>query len=286
MESPSADIVAMYQEAEAYHEHGDVYNAVKLCKRIIKRVPTWYPPHALLGDIYKYRQEWKAALHYNKKSVALDASDRNAWWNIGIAATALKKTRLARSIWAKFGLSEAEKLPNLKSVRIAFGKQFDIIWVRPLDPARGVISSIPSPATGRCWRDTILLDGVVAGYNVVNGKKYPVFEALGLYKRSRYHTFSCKVYLENADDLKNLERLCLESGLGFENWSNAAWMFSNQHQKNALPEYYGTDSQKMPDSMREAHVAIAARKQQEVEEVLRAWQLISLGYFSDLTCHL
>ncbi len=286
MQSPSADIVALYQEAEIYHQQGDVYNAVKLCKRIIKRMPNWYPPHALLGDIYKHRQEWKAALHYNKKSVALDASDRHAWWNIGIAATALKKTRLARSIWTKFGLNGAEKLPNLKSVRIAYGRQFDIIWVRPIDPVKGIISSIPSPATGRCFRDIILLDGVVAGHNVVNGKKYPVFEELGLFKRSTYRTFSCKVHLEAAYDLKSLEKLCLEAGLGFENWSNAAWVFSNQHKKNALPEYYGTDSKKAASFVREVHVAIAARRQREVEEVLRDWQLISLGRFSDLICHL
>lgn len=287
MQSPSAHIEGLFQEARAYHEQGDVYNAVKLCKRIIKSVPEWCPPYAMLGDIYKYRQEWKAALHYNKKTVALEVADRSAWWNIGIAATALKKPRLARRVWNKFGLDDQRKpLPKMKSVRIAFGKQFDIIWAKPIDPVQAVISSIPAPATQRRFRDTILLDGVIAGYTIANGKRYPVYEELGIQKQSNFRTFSCQIHLQDADDLMYLEKLCLEAGFGFENWSNAAWVFANQPGQS-LPEYYGadflSDKNDFPERL---HIAIAAPQRQEVEEILRSWQVITLGYFSNLTCHL
>ncbi len=280
------DIEELYQQAEVYHSRGDVYNAVKLCKRIIKRAPDWHPPYAMLGSIYKYRKEWKAALHYNKKAVAIDASDQNSWWNVGIAATALKKPRLAKSVWHKFGLENGELgLPPIKSVRIAFGKQFDIVWVRPVDPCRAVIESIPSPASGRRFRDMILLDGMVTGYNVSRQKKFPVYEELGIHKRSTYRTFSCWIRIQTTEDLQNLEKLCREADLGFENWSNAAWVFANQI-GNTLPEYYGSEIIKKAEEIRELHIAIAAPTHRDVEEVLGSWQIISLGHFSNITCHL
>ncbi len=283
-----ADIAALFQEAEVYHQRGDVYNAVKLCKRIIKRLPDWYPPYALLGLVYKYRHDWKAALHYNKKAVSLDASDRMAWWNVGIAATALKKIRLARSVWQKFGFSDADQrmLPALKSARVPWGDQFDMIWVRPIDPVRGVIDNIPAPGTDRRFCDIVLLDGVVAGYNVAQQRRIPVYEELGLYKRSLYHTYSCWIAPAAPDDVERLAELCSAADLGFENWSNAAWVLAPQMKRN-LPEYYGPSAFLLPAAPAETHhIAIAAPTLQEAEMVLRNWQIISLGHFGNLTCHL
>ncbi|MDX1943447.1 MAG: hypothetical protein SFU99_22970 [Saprospiraceae bacterium] len=285
MEIPM-DIAELYQKAEAYHQQGDVYNAVKLCKRIIKSVPEWHLPYALLGNLYKYQRDWKATLHYNKKTVALNASDQTAWWNIGIAATALKKERIKKNVWNKFGLEDNnQKLPKLKSIRISFGKQFDILWVRPIDPVRGIIESIPSPASERRFRDVVLIDGAVAGYNVVKQKKYPVYEELGVFKRSHYRTFSCQIYIQQTEDIASLEKLCQEADLGFENWSNLTRVFVPRLEYT-LPEYYGKDMMPLAANLQALHIAIAAPTLQEAEMVLRSWQVISLGYFGYLSTHL
>ncbi len=280
------DIEELFRKAEDYHRRGDIYNAIKLCKRIIRQVPEWHSPHAMLGNIYKYQQDWKATLHYNKKAAAIDASDQTAWWNIGIAATALKKPRLAKSVWSKFGFEDEKwKQKSVRCARITLGKQFDIVWVNPLDPARGVIQSIPLPATGRRFRDIVLLDGEVSGYNIAKEKKYPVYEELGVYKRSNYHTFSCQIQTQHINDFRYLEKLCRKANLGFENWSNVARVFANRPE-NKLPEYYGTEMMHSSVPMQEMHVAIAAPALAEVEEVLHSWQVISLGHFRNLTFHL
>ncbi len=280
----SPEITDLFRQAEAHHRRQDVYNAVKLCKYIIRRAPGWYSPYALLGTIYKYQQDWKAALHYNKKAIALDASDQNAWWNVGIAATALRKPRLAQRVWNKFGLV-GESVGMLKGVRIAVEEQFDLVWVQPLDPARGVIISIPLPQSGRRFQDVVLLDGPTAGYAIANGAKYPVHEELGVYKRSSYRTFSCQVAMLHPDDLSRLEKYCHAASLGFENWSNITRVFANPVGQR-LPEYYNTNFLPVQTHFSTAHIAIAAPDRAEAEEVLNAWRIICLGQVGPLQLHL
>jgi len=104
MESPSPDMKALFEQALHYDRAGDIYNAIKLYKHVAKHTPHWAPPFERLGTLYKYRQDWKAALHYIKKSVALNPGNQKAWWDLGIAATALKRWRIAKNVWSKFGL--------------------------------------------------------------------------------------------------------------------------------------------------------------------------------------
>lgn len=141
MHYPSEEIGALYEKALLYDEQGDVYNAVKLYKRIIRLDSHWSQPYYRLGVIYKKRQEWKACLHYHKKFLAQDPSDRQAWWNLGIAASALNKWRIARNVWNKFGLKPTNSTPQC--IQLKTRKQFELFWVDTLDPARGRIRNIP-----------------------------------------------------------------------------------------------------------------------------------------------
>ncbi|MBK7873090.1 MAG: hypothetical protein IPJ74_21675 [Saprospiraceae bacterium] len=156
---------------------------------------------------------------------------------------------------------------------------------KAIDPVRAVIESIPSPGSERRFRDVVLIDGVVAGYHVAKQKKYPVYEELGVFKRSSYRTFSCQIYIQQADDLLSLEKLCQETDLGFENWSNVARAFAPRFE-HTLPEYYGKDIMPSIEHLQALHIAIAAPTLQEAETVLRSWQVISLGHFSHLNAHL
>jgi tetratricopeptide (TPR) repeat protein len=279
-EQPSADIQALFEQAEQYDVRGDVYHAVKLYKHLIKLVPDWHPPYAKLSELYKLRQDWKATLHYSKKAISLNVQDQTSWWNMGIAATALKKPRLAQRVWQKFGF-HLDQLPPV-CVRILWGNQIEIVTVRPIDPARGIIVNIPHPASERRYQDILFFDREVLGYNVLQKKKIPIHAALGVFKRSTFHTFSCQLQEVERKDIKLLEQLCYEANLGFENWSNLTQVL-NLSKK--LPEYYGADFTKTTEAG-DLLIAIAAQHQRQVEEVLASWKIISLKNFSGLTRHL
>lgn len=279
MQYPSQEIEQLYQEALIYDQRGDAYNSIKLFKRIIKLAPDWSPPYCKLGTIYKYRREWKAALHYNKKAVALEPTCRTCWWDKGIAATALKKPRIAKRVWAKFGLqpSYTSNQPLL-SLRLEYDKKFEILWAKALGPALAIIASIPHPDSDRKYKDLVLYDGQVSGYNVVQSKRYEVFDELGIFKRSLYRTFSTTLVACSQDALQLLERLCLEAGLGFENWSNATKSYTTQIKR----EYYGPDLFLKSTKGENFQVAIASKHESTVLQVLQSWAVITLNQYTDL----
>jgi len=284
MDVPARHISELFEAALDYENRGDAYNAIKLYKKVAKLAPQWAPPLQRLGMIYKYRLEWKPALYYVKKSLAADPGNRSAWWDLGIAATALRKWRLARNVWNKFGQSPtAGWRPGPLSIRLSYDKQYEILWADSVDPARAIIQNIPHPASGRQFRDVVLYDRVVSGYHVVRNKRFPVHEELGLYKRSGYQTYSCLLETTEPADVYTLENLCREADLGFEIWSNATRQFSPQ-QGQSVPEYYdpGTLS---GDLDTQVHVALAARRKKHILQVLNSWTIISLAQYSDLRQH-
>ncbi len=267
--------------ARQFAEAADVYNAVKLLRRIAKLAPGWWEPHAELAELYKRQGEWKAMMHFAKRAVALHAGNQAAWRNLGIAATALKKMRIAKTVWNKFGIASENPDPRaIVALRIPCGKQFEILWAHPLDPARALLTSIPHPASGRRYHDVLLFDFTPCGYTVSGRKRYPVFDQLGLIRHSPYKTFSCTVDTTDKKSLRVLEKLCRQCGLGFENWTNAARVMPFQSE-NALPEFYSAEMLP-PASSGESLIAIAAPHQAEAEAALRDWGIITLGGFSSL----
>lgn len=273
----------LFEEARRYDEAGDTYNAVKLYKRLIKIDPDWLEPHAALGRIYHERREWKPAYHYLKKTVALQSDLREAWWRIGIAATALKKTRVARSVWAKFGITSLPKSPE--GLRLQYDNTFEILWMMPLDPARAQLLSIPHPASGFRYKEVVLYERKPIGHHIVDRKRIPVYAELGTFKTSPYQTFSCLLHTSAKEAISRLERLCFNSGIGFEVWSNSARSMVIDNPQ-AFPEYYGRsffadqNLDEIPDSS--SLIAMAAVHEAEVHRVLNDWQIITFGEFSDL----
>lgn len=278
MNYPSAEIQQLYDAALRYEQAEDYYSAIKLYKLAARKDRQWAPPVARLGRLYKERQEWKPALHYNKRTVALTPDDQQAWWNLGIAATALGKWRLAKNTWGKFGLDPWKPAPVC--IRLAMGDRFEIIWGKQIDPARALIQNIPSPEMDRRYHDLIMLDREIVGYNVVQKRRIPIFSELGLYKRSVYRTYSCWLDTADPSEIAVLENLCNTAHLGFEVWSRAVQLktFQPQDQK---PEYYDPGFFASPE--REGVVvAIAAKQDRQVIQVLESWEVICLKSFFGL----
>src|SRR5690242_11621848 len=61
--------------------------------------PGWSVPWYNRGLQAKYQGEWQESLRCNQKAVQLDSTDQDAWWNLGIAATALRDWGEAARAW-------------------------------------------------------------------------------------------------------------------------------------------------------------------------------------------
>lgn len=275
------DPFQLLAKAREYDAQGDVYNAVKLYKRCIKLVADWAEPYALLAEVYKKRAEWKPAMHYAKKALSLDASLAETWWTLGITAVALGKSRLANSVWSKFGSGDPGSA--LFSLQLTHSGMFELIWAKPLDPARAQITSIPHPDSDRHFMDIVVFDRKVIGYSVAKRRRYPVHPELGLYQRSPYFTFSCCLETPTKKDVLVLEQLCVDANLGFEIWSKAAKVQKRAY-RDELQEFYSGDvfSTTEEESLL---VAIAAKQTAHVEQVLQAWTIITLKQYYALERH-
>lgn len=279
------ELQQLLDEANRYEELGDTYHAVKLYKRLTRLAPDWFPPFLRLGFIYHQRREWKPAFHYFKKTVALTTDCREAWWSLGMAATAQKKWRIARSVWAKFGLTDLPRKPE--GLRLSYDGSFEILWMLPLDPARAQIVSIPHPASGYRYREVLLYERKPIGHHIVNRRRVPVYEEMGLFKSSPFQTFSCLLHTKEVTAVQRLERLCHTANLGFEVWSNASRGMVIDHPR-AFPEFYGRDVFPNEDDAtndNQCLVAIAAMHEAEVQRVLNDWQIITLHQYSDLRAY-
>ncbi|MFT5998611.1 MAG: hypothetical protein ACI81P_001064 [Neolewinella sp.] len=277
---------ALYEEALRYDKVGDVYTAVKLFKKVTRLSPDWPEGYVGLGNIYHRRREWKPAFHYWKKAVVLDADDREAWWHLGLAAIGLGRKRVAATVWNKFGFEKVD-LSQPISLEVKGAEGYEILWMQPLDAARGRVLSIPHPGSQLRYRDLMLYDRrQQTGTNVIGGRRIAVFPSLGRLKRSPYQTFSCLLHTSSVKAIAQLESLCFEAGLGFEVWSNASHATrlqksnASDSEKDAFPEYYN-DLVPRPDHGT-ALIAIAAIHPAEVERSLNDWQIISLAGYSDL----
>ncbi len=277
------DLQKLREQAATYEQCGDHYHAIKLWKLIVRHDPEDGDAFLRLGRIYKGRKEWKPALHYLKKGLAQCPDDQEAWWDVGLVATALGRKKLARITWNKFGWNGDNPFTGgIISIRTDWGSGYELLWGRRVSPALAFIGSVPWPASGLCFRDQVLVDGLPSGWQVVNRKKYPVFDEVGLYKKSDYKTWSCRLSSGQYAHLQLLERLCRESGLGFENWTNTSFQKQVDRQ-GALPEYYhpGTSF----GTEEEVTVALAARDEDEVRQALTAWAIITYEDYGSLTAY-
>lgn len=282
------DIEQLFLLAWEYDRHGDVYNAVKLYKRVIKLAPDWSAPFSFLSLIYKNRNEWKSALHYSLKAIEHNPFDETAWQNVGIAATALKKWKMARGAWNQLGFAfqETDKAIHqnlgMTPVRLHPLSKPEIIWAKRIDPVRATIESIPQPSSGRNFKDLILLDSRTSGYHLNGKSKMDVFDELEVIRPSLFKTYTLLLHTSSLGDVRKLERLCQEANLGFDNWSKATRIFLKPS-ANQLPEYFNEDI--VQNFERETFlIALAAKADKPVLAVLKSWKIISLKDYSDLHC--
>lgn len=213
MENSTYDRQQQLGKAMALSDEGRTVEAIKLYEGIIAQSPDWSVPYYNLGLIYKYSCQWQQSYDCNKQAAALNPEDEAAWWNLGIAATALLDWKTARQAWNHFGLNLEETEEELQMdlgrtpVRVDVDGEAEVVWATRICPARAVIENIPFGESGRRYQDIVLNDGAPVGYRVVDGYEYPVFNELQLIQASGYKTYSVTVHTAVQDDIDHLAEL-------------------------------------------------------------------------------
>src|SRR5262245_65876971 len=85
---------------------GDIAGAETAYRAAFAAAPDWSIPAYNLGLIFKYEGRWQESLEWNQKAAALSSDDEAAWWNLGIAATALGRWVDARMAWQRCGMAD------------------------------------------------------------------------------------------------------------------------------------------------------------------------------------
>ncbi|HTU18216.1 MAG TPA: tetratricopeptide repeat protein [Gemmataceae bacterium] len=264
------------QQALELQDRGHREEAIELYQKASAADPKWPAPLYNLGLLFKKKRNWKESLKYNRLATSLDPKHQPAWWNFGIAATALERWQLARSAWRGFGLEVPDGQGPLDfpcgfgPIRINPDGDAEIVWSYRLDPARAELASIPFPESKHHWRDIVLNDGAPKGYRQYKGKEIPVFDELDLFKPSPFGTYVARVHMpNNREYIVNLARIASELEGSAEDWSTSVRILCRACSEGRPHEEHDTEATP-PDGVHT--IGIAARDRKHATRILRTWE--------------
>lgn len=262
----------LLQKASELNEE-DEDKAIQIYKNIIDMDSSWSVPYYNLGLVYKYKSQWEKSYEFILKATELDATDEAAWWNLGIACTALKKWKEARIAWNKFGLdldiNDTEVSIDLGAAPIRLLND-EVVWTTRICPARAYIESVSLEESGYKYNDLILIDGSPTDTKILDGVEYSVFDELEILEKSEFNTYSIGVKVDSFDEIIALENDCYKLNYGFENWT----ILCKQCSEGVPHEDHDNELEGDTD---EYNVAIATNTLEELEAVLEQWMLDNNG---------
>ncbi len=262
--------------ARGLHDRGQLNDAIDFYRKAAAVDPAWSVPLYNLGLVFKLLRRWKESLEYNQRATSIALDDKAAWWNLGIAATALSRWQMARVAWRGFGIeiSTGEGPIDFPCgfclIRLRPEGDGEVVWAYRLDPARASLASIPFPESGHRWKDVVLNDGSPKGYRRYDGKEYPVFEALELLVRSPFTTFVARVEMpDKREYVVELARQAAELEGAAEDWSTSVAMICKACSEGRPHEVH--DSERAP--LGNVHLlGIAARDRHHATTILSTWE--------------
>ena len=222
--SPPPEAGDLYDRAWLAHDSGDHAGAVQLMHRALELSPSsvyWFD----LGLMHKWQREWEPTLHANLEAARLDPDSAEAYWNGGIAATALSEWDTARRLWRDYGITllEGEGEPTeplgRTPVRVDPDGAAEVVWCTRLDPARARIENVPTPTVHRRWGDVVLHDGEPKGERHDGDGWVPVFDEISLWRRSTTPRLRVVVEVAAPWHVDAVEEAALEAGWAAEDWT-------------------------------------------------------------------
>ncbi|MER7456134.1 hypothetical protein [Micromonospora sp. NPDC126480] len=173
---------------------------------------------------HKFLRNWARAYELGREAAARAerGTEDPAFWNLGIAATIMGDWATARDAWRGYGLpladGEGEIVEDLgvTPVRLDPAGRGEVVWARRLCPARAEVLNVPTPESGRRFKEIVVHDGAPNGEREVDGRSFPVFDELLLWRESPLPTTSVQVRAATADDVHALVAVFTERGYGAE----------------------------------------------------------------------
>ena len=218
--------IKLNTEGQEHLDKGDLDSAASAFESALEADPQLEWAWFNLGLVHKLRREWREALRCSRQAGGLVNSDENeaAWWNAGIAATALQDWASAREAWSKYGLpiplgeGEISMDFGFSPIRIRSNNHVEVVWCRRIDPARAVILSVPFPESRHRWGDCVLHDGVPNGERTWEGRAFAVFDELERWKPSQTPTVVAVVECAERSESEALCDLLEGAGGAAEDW--------------------------------------------------------------------
>ncbi|GAB3346765.1 hypothetical protein RMN56_04335 [Micromonospora halotolerans] len=214
----------LYERAQQAWGAEDWPVAGELWERLARRHPdipaaeSWWYNAALA---YKFLRNWAKAYDLGREAAARSTrgSGDPAFWNLGIAATIMQDWATARDAWSGYGLDvpdgegEIEADFGVTPIRLGGG---EVVWARRLCPTRARVLSVPTPGSGRRFGEVVVHDGAPNGERTVDGRTYPVFDELLLFRASELPTTTVDVVAGTPEDVGALATLFDEHGYAAE----------------------------------------------------------------------
>jgi tetratricopeptide (TPR) repeat protein len=141
-------------------QRGDYDGAVRAFETFLKGDDSWSNAWFNLGLAHKFRRDWEASARANRRAAELQPKNEPAFWNCGVAATAIRDWKTARWAWRGIGLDpgEGEGAPEMNvaisSVRLTTPiDSGEVIWGTRVDPCWLRIDCVPLPESAHRWHD-------------------------------------------------------------------------------------------------------------------------------------
>jgi len=226
---------ATFAEGERALDRNDTAAAVAAFERYVAiddlNPSAWFN----LGLAYKFQRDWPNSVRCNRRSAELAPSSKEAHWNLGVAATAIRDWATARAAWRGIGLEPpAGNDPpefaglGMTPIRLHSDDGSETVWATRLDPCRARIESVPLPESGHLWGDVVLHDVVPNGTRQIGERTWSVFDELLRMDASGAATFESRVTVPTDADSLALNELFADLDVGAEDWTDSIEMLCNQ----------------------------------------------------------
>jgi tetratricopeptide (TPR) repeat protein len=256
----------------ALSEQGDALGAEAAYRAAMAADPSWAAPCYNLGLLYKYQSRWPESLEFNQRAASLDDQHEAAWWNLGIAATALGNWSEARRAWVQCGMKPppGDGPPDFNfgstPVRLDPNGDGEVVWAHRIDPARAEILSVPLPESPHNAGAIVLTDGAADGYRKIGEVEYPVFNVLMVLQPSTLRKYIIELAAVGPSAMEVLERLAADLGGAAEDWGRSINILCAKCSRGLPHEHAPT-----PDHPAHPHCGLAARDDDHAEAIIHAW---------------
>jgi hypothetical protein len=212
--------------------HMDLGSAELRYRKALRLDPSSHVTWFDLGLVYKWTRRWEEAFDCNVRATELIGEKRDdpAWWNLGIAATALHRWADARRAWRAYGVDLPDGDGPIEAdfgraaVRLNPTSSPEVVVGHRIDPARMRVVSIPTPESGHRWGDVVLHDGEPRGRRQFDEGHRPVFDELVRWAPSEVPTIEASVSAGHVADIDERVTGLVDAGHEAEDWTRTIRM--------------------------------------------------------------